>query len=65
MNTLPESYENWYAGWKNHADSEYDSQFAHRVIPDYKPLMGLLCHKYFKLIFDFISDIVLGLHHSE
>ena len=38
MNTLPDSYENWYTGWKNHADYKYNSQFALRAIPDYEPL---------------------------
>ena len=38
MYTLPESDENWYTGWKNHADSKYDNQFAFRAIPDYEPL---------------------------
>ena len=38
MNTLLESYENWYSEWKNHADSKYDSQFSLRAIPDYEPL---------------------------
>ena len=38
MNTLPESYENLYTAWKNHADAKYDSQLALRAIPDYEPL---------------------------
>ena len=36
MNTLPENNENWYTGWKNDADSKYDSQIALRTIPDYE-----------------------------
>ena len=39
MNTLPENYENWHTGWKNDADSTYDSQIALRAIPDYEPSM--------------------------
>ena len=38
MNTLPENYEHWYTGWKNDADSKYDSQIAVRAIPHYEPL---------------------------
>ena len=43
MNTLPESYENLYAGRQNHADTKYGSQFALKAIPDHELLFSAVC----------------------